>query len=131
MSTMSLRLPDYLHNNIREIADNEHISVNQLIMTAVAEKVSALATEKYLDALAAKGSNEVFDVVMAKVKSRPPLQGDEMYLETDEPKQNNFIIGATPPPLFETAKKQVSRRRPSKKAAKLAVSTAKAQVVLK
>jgi predicted HicB family RNase H-like nuclease len=31
MSTMSLRLPDYLHDSIREIADSEHISVNQLV----------------------------------------------------------------------------------------------------
>jgi predicted DNA-binding ribbon-helix-helix protein len=75
---MSLRLPDYLHNNIREIASNEHISVNQLVATAIAEKVSALSTEKYLNAMAAKGSVEVFDSVMAKVKSRPPLTGDEL-----------------------------------------------------
>ena len=78
MSTMSLRLPDYLHKNIREIADNEHISVNQLVTTAIAEKVSALATEKYLNAMAAKGSVQVFDSVMAKVKKRPPLPGDEL-----------------------------------------------------
>jgi len=78
MSTMSLRLPDYLHNSIREIADNEHISVNQLVMTAIAEKVSALATEKHLDAMAAKGSAQIFDSVMTKVKNRPPLPGDEL-----------------------------------------------------
>lgn len=78
MSTMSLRLPDYLHKNIREIADNEHISVNQLITTAIAEKVSALATEKYLNDMAAKGSSELFDTVMANVKNRTPLPGDEI-----------------------------------------------------
>ena len=78
MSTMSLRLPDYLHNSIRAIADKEHISVNQLITTAIAEKVSALATEKYLNAMAAKGSAKAFDAVIAKVKKRPPLPGDEM-----------------------------------------------------
>lgn len=78
MSTMSLRLPDYLHNSIREIADNEHISVNQLVTTAIAEKVSALATEKYLNGMAAKGSVQAFDTVMANVKKRPPLPGDEM-----------------------------------------------------
>jgi len=78
MSTMSLRLPDYLHNSIRDIAENEHVSVNQLITTAIAEKVSALATEKYLNAMAAKGSVKVFDAVMTKVKSRPPLPGDEI-----------------------------------------------------
>ncbi len=78
MSTMSLRLPDYLHNSIRDIADNQHISVNQLVTTAIAEKVSALATEKYLNDMAAKGSAQVFDTVMDKVKSRPPLPGDEI-----------------------------------------------------
>jgi predicted DNA-binding ribbon-helix-helix protein len=78
MSTMSLRLPDYLHNSIRNIADTEHISVNQLVTTAIAEKVSALATEKYLNDLAAKGSVQVFDTVMDKVKNRPPLPGDEI-----------------------------------------------------
>lgn len=78
MSTMSLRLPDYLHKSIRDIAENEHISVNQLVTTAIAEKVSALATEKYLNAIAANGSAKVFDSVMAKVVSRPPLPGDEI-----------------------------------------------------
>jgi predicted transcriptional regulator len=78
MSTMSLRLPDYLHNSIREIADTEHISVNQLVMTAIAEKVSALATEKYLNTMAAKGSVQAFDQVMSKVKKRQPLPGDEL-----------------------------------------------------
>ncbi len=78
MSTMSLRLPDYLHNSIREIADCEHISVNQLVMTAIAEKVSALATEKYLNTMSSQGSVQIFDTVMAKVKNRPPLPGDEI-----------------------------------------------------
>lgn len=78
MSTMSLRLPDYLHKSATEVAKKEHISVNQLIATALAEKISALATEDYLDALAAKGSPEAFDRIMAKVKDRPPLPGDEL-----------------------------------------------------
>lgn len=78
MSTMSLRLPDYLHKSARQLAKSEHISVNQLVATALAEKISALATEDYLDALAAQGSREAFDRVMSKVKNRPPLPGDEL-----------------------------------------------------
>ncbi|ABQ28018.1 hypothetical protein Gura_3868 [Geotalea uraniireducens Rf4] len=77
MSTMSLRLPDYLHKSARQLAKSEHISVNQLVATALAEKISALATEEYLDALAAQGSREAFDRIMSKVKDRPPLHGDE------------------------------------------------------
>ena len=78
MSTMSLRLPDYLHKSARQLAKSEHISVNQLVATALAEKISALATEDYLDALAAQGSREAFNQVMSKVKERPPISGDEL-----------------------------------------------------
>lgn len=78
MSTMSLRLPDYLHKSARQLAKSEHISVNQLVATALAEKISALSTEDYLETLATQGNREVFDHVMAKVKSRPPLPGDEL-----------------------------------------------------
>lgn len=78
MSTMSLRLPDYLHKSARQLAKSEHISVNQLISTALAEKISALATEDYLGTLAAQGSREAFDQVMSKVKERPSLPGDEL-----------------------------------------------------
>jgi hypothetical protein len=75
---MSLRLPDYLHKSARQLAKSEHISVNQLVATALAEKISALATKDYLDALAAQGSREAFDQVMSKVKDRPPLPGEEL-----------------------------------------------------
>jgi hypothetical protein len=78
MSTMSLRLPDYLHKSAKLLAKNEHISVNQLVATALAEKISALATEDYLDALAAHGSHEAFNQVMSKVTDRLPLPGDEL-----------------------------------------------------
>ena len=78
MSTMSLRLPDYLHKSAKQIARNEHISVNQLVSTALAEKISALATEEYLATLAAHGSREGFDRIMSRVKIRPPLPDDEL-----------------------------------------------------
>ena len=77
MSTMSLRLPDHLHKTARQLAKREYISVNQLVATALAEKLSALATEEYLDALAVHGTREAFDRVMAKVKDRPPIDGNE------------------------------------------------------
>lgn len=45
MSTLSLRLPDSLHNRVRELAQQDGISINQFISTAVAEKLAALMTE--------------------------------------------------------------------------------------
>ncbi|NLE11602.1 MAG: toxin-antitoxin system HicB family antitoxin, partial [Actinobacteria bacterium] len=38
MSTISLRLPDSLHKRVRELAKSEHVSINQFIATALAEK---------------------------------------------------------------------------------------------
>lgn len=47
MSALSLRLPKTLHEQLREVAQNEGISVNQFVMLAVAEKVAALSTIEY------------------------------------------------------------------------------------
>jgi len=48
MSTLSIRLPDSRHSITKTMASQDRISMNQFIATAVAEKVSALATETYL-----------------------------------------------------------------------------------
>ena len=42
MSTISLRLPDSLHKQVRKLAEKESVSINQLITLALAEKLSAL-----------------------------------------------------------------------------------------
>ena len=74
MSTLSLRLPDSLHETAKALAMKEHVSVNQLIATAVAEKVSALMTEDYLEARAKKGRRKEFERILAKV---PDVEQDE------------------------------------------------------
>jgi predicted HicB family RNase H-like nuclease len=48
MSSVSLRLPDSLHKQVRELAEREDISINQFIATALAEKMAALMTSEYL-----------------------------------------------------------------------------------
>ncbi len=77
MSTISLRLPESLHAQARALAEQEGISINQLITTSLAEKLSALLTREYLEARAARGSRPAFERVLAKVKDRAPLPGDE------------------------------------------------------
>ena len=78
MSTMSLRLPESLHERAREVAKREGVSINQLIATALAEKLSALDTVEYLRARAAKGSREAFEEALGKVPAGPALEGDEL-----------------------------------------------------
>jgi uncharacterized protein (DUF1778 family) len=74
MSTLSLRLPDSLHEEIKSLAKKEGISINQFISSAVAEKMSALLTEKYLLQRAAKGDEKSFFAAMAKV---PDVEAEE------------------------------------------------------
>ncbi|MEA3350997.1 MAG: toxin-antitoxin system HicB family antitoxin [Chloroflexota bacterium] len=78
MSALSLRLPNYLHNTVRDLAKQENISINQFITLALAEKVSALMTEDYLDARAEQGSRAKFEVAMSKVADIEPLKDDNL-----------------------------------------------------
>jgi predicted DNA-binding ribbon-helix-helix protein len=73
MSTLSLRLPESLHKSAREIAEKENISINQLITLALAEKISALGAEEYLEMRAKRASKGKFLKAMSKVaKVKPP-----------------------------------------------------------
>ena len=81
MSTMSLRLPESLHERARELAKREGISINQLIATALAEKISALDTIEYLEERASRSSREAYLEILSRVPSRPPDPGDELPKE--------------------------------------------------
>ncbi len=78
MSTLSLRLPDSLHNEIKSLAKKEGISINQFISSAVAEKMSALLTESYLLKRAEKGNKEAFFKAMSKVPDIEPALEDKL-----------------------------------------------------
>lgn len=77
MSTISLRLPDSLHKQVRELARAEDVSINQLITTALAEKLSALMTVDYLRERGALGDRAAYDAVLGKVRDVRPDEGDE------------------------------------------------------
>ena len=78
MSTLSLRLPNSLHSQLRELAKKEGVSINQLITTAAAEKVAALMTVEYLEKRGKRGSRKKFEAVLAKVPSADPMVGDRL-----------------------------------------------------
>lgn len=78
MSTISLRLPDSLHKTVRELVEKEHISINQFITLALAEKVVALMTEEYLGERAKRGDKDKFERAMAKVADIEPEEQDRL-----------------------------------------------------
>ncbi|MES2886221.1 MAG: toxin-antitoxin system HicB family antitoxin [Pseudomonadota bacterium] len=76
MTTLSLRLPDSLHRMVKQLAEADHVSINQFVATAVAEKASALATEEYLSTRAARGSRSAYELVLSKVPKAAPSKAD-------------------------------------------------------
>ncbi len=78
MSTLSLRLPNSIHRHAKRLAHDEGISVNQLISAAIAEKLSAIDTEKYLTERGSRASVENFLAVLGKVPSNTPEPGDAL-----------------------------------------------------
>ena len=78
MSTISLRLPESLHNKLRELAEQENVSMNQFITLALAEKMSALAAEDYIVKRAARGDRKRFEQAMTKVADVEPLAHDSL-----------------------------------------------------
>lgn len=78
MSTLSLRLPDSLHNGVKELASREGISINQFVATAVAEKMSALMTEEYLQERAAYASRARYEAALVEVPDVEPDEHDRL-----------------------------------------------------
>jgi hypothetical protein len=73
MSALSIRLPESLHRNAKIYAAQEGVSVNQLISSALAEKLAALAAQDYLEQRAARADRARFDAALAQV---PDVEAD-------------------------------------------------------
>jgi hypothetical protein len=78
MSTLSVRLPDSLHRQLRVWAEREGTSINQLISSAVVEKLAALTTVEYLEARARRGTREKFEAALRTVPDVAPEAFDRL-----------------------------------------------------
>lgn len=78
MSNLSLRLPESLHKQVKALAKQEGVSINQFVTTALAEKLSALMTQEYLETRARRGNREAFERVLDKVPDAEPEPHDQL-----------------------------------------------------
>lgn len=78
MSTLSLRLPDSVHEQIKLLAKKDGISINQFAASAIAEKMAAYLTEEYLKKRAASGNEPVFLSALAKVPAVEAAAEDKL-----------------------------------------------------
>jgi len=78
MSTLSIRLPNSIHAHTKKLAQQEGISINQFVASAVAEKLSAIDTERYLTERTARGRKVNIARILAKVPNVPPADEDRI-----------------------------------------------------
>ena len=78
MNRISLGLPKSLHRQVRELAKQKGISINQFAATAIAEKLSALLTSDYLEQRAKRGDRTKFEQALAQVPTLTPDAHDAM-----------------------------------------------------
>ena len=78
MSVLSLRLPNSIHTHIKDLAQQEGVSINQFIMLAVAEKMAALNTKDYLQKRALRGNRQKLLAVLAKSADVEPDAADQL-----------------------------------------------------
>ena len=78
MANYALRVPESLFSYARQVAEEEHVSMNQFFVTAIAEKVSALKTETYFRERQARGDLVAFDEWLAASPEAQPVPGDEL-----------------------------------------------------
>lgn len=78
MTALSVRLPESLHAQLKQLAQQEGVSINQLIVLSVAEKMSALRTEEYFKERASCADRAAFLAVLDKAPDVPPPPGDEL-----------------------------------------------------
>jgi len=78
MSTLTIQMPDSLACQLRECAAKEGVTVDQLLSSAAAEKLSALMTVDHLRERARNAKREDFLAFLNGSPDVPPMPGDEL-----------------------------------------------------
>ena len=76
MATLSVRFPDSVHAAVKTFAKEDDISINQFVISAVIEKLTALDTEKYIENRGLRGNEENYRSVLRKVPHASPRSDD-------------------------------------------------------
>lgn len=77
-SNYALRLPASLKREVEKVARDDGTSLNQFIVTAVAEKLSALRTADFFEERRARADVDAALKIMRRKRGEAPREGDEV-----------------------------------------------------
>ena len=72
MSPLNIQLPNSLYKSLQKLAEQDGVSIDQFVVLAVAEKISALTTEGYLRERANRGNQSKYENILTKVPDIEP-----------------------------------------------------------
>jgi hypothetical protein len=78
VSTYSLRLPASLKAAVEKLSQRDGTSINQFVVTAVAEKIAAMTAEEKFAERRARANLAAFDRIMNRKDGQPPRPEDEL-----------------------------------------------------
>jgi len=74
----NIEVPDALYKRVAELAAKEGVTVEQLVSSALAEKLAAVLTEEYLQERAGRASREKFEAALSRVPDAEPEGHDRL-----------------------------------------------------
>ena len=78
MTNYPLRLPDHIMSAAKALAAKNGASLNQFLLTLIAERVGEMNAFDMIEQRAARGNVDAAMKVLAKVPVRKPFEGDEI-----------------------------------------------------
>lgn len=78
MKTLQVRLPDSVHGRLKNLAKQEGVSLNQVLVTAASNEVVRQETRDFFAQAAAHYDPQVFADALAAIPDVAPLEGDEL-----------------------------------------------------
>ncbi|MFM2042340.1 MAG: hypothetical protein RLY86_916 [Pseudomonadota bacterium] len=75
---VSLQLPESLKREILRIAEEDGVTLNQFLVMAAAEKLSALRTADYFAEHRSKADMDLFDRILNRRGGEPPVEDDRI-----------------------------------------------------
>jgi len=78
MSAITINIPESLYDKLKEVAEKDQSTPEQLAVLAIAEKLSSLMTVEYLEERARRAKPERFEQLLSKVPDVEPEDHDRL-----------------------------------------------------
>jgi len=79
MKTLQVRLPDSVHSRLKNLAAQEGVSLNQVLVIAASNEVVRSETRDFFAQAAVRYDPNVFADALAAVPDVATVEGDELY----------------------------------------------------